>query len=156
MKLSQVKSKLNDLPEIHFKLPNGESVPSHFHITEIGLVDKNFIDCGGTLRQESKISFQLWTAQDYDHRLSTEKLKSIIELSEKHLQLQDLEVEVEYQSDTIGTYSLNFEGEEFLLTPKQTDCLAKENCGIPEQKPRVKLADLQATNTSCAPGSGCC
>ena len=31
-----------------------------FHITEVGQVNKRFIDCGGTKRDEKLISFQLF------------------------------------------------------------------------------------------------
>ena len=66
MKLSEIKKHLNQLETIEFKLPNGDLVPRHFHVTEVGKVSKTFIDCGGTLRQESLINFQLWEADDYD------------------------------------------------------------------------------------------
>jgi hypothetical protein len=157
MKLSEIKSKLNQLETIAFQLPNGNLVPNHFHITEVGKVSKHFIDCGGTERKEEVANFQLWEADDYDHRLHPEKLLNIIELSEKALNIGDLEIEVEYQSDTIGKYNLDFDGEHFLLTSKQTACLALDACGIPEEKPRVKLSEIQKqTQNSCAPGSGCC
>ena len=100
-------------------------------------------------------NFQLWNADDYDHRLHPEKLLHIIELSEKVLEMGDLEIEVEYQADTIGKFGLEFNGTNFLLTTKQTDCLAKDNCGIPDQKPKLKMAELNNT-TSCSPNSGCC
>jgi len=154
MRLSQVKSVLKVLETIGFQLPNGELVPSHFHVTEVGKITKHFIDCGGTVRNEEVVNFQLWNANDYDHRLHPEKLLSIIELSEKVLNIEDLEIEVEYQADTIGKFGLEFDGHHFLLTNKQTDCLAKDKCGIPTEKPRVKLSELQPT--SCDPNSGCC
>lgn len=44
MKLSQVKSVLKELETIGFQLPNGELVPSHFHVTEVGKITKHFID----------------------------------------------------------------------------------------------------------------
>lgn len=152
MKLSEVKKELRRMESIAFKLPNGTCVPRHFHVTEIGRISKKFIDCGGTLREENKISFQLWEANDYDHRLHPEKLMNIIELSEKALELGDLEIEVEYQGSTIGKYDLDFDGADFLLINKSTTCLAQDQCGIAE-KPKRNLAQLQ---TSCAPGSGCC
>ena len=140
MILSEIKQALFKLDQVRFILPTGEQVPAHFHVTEVGSIDKNFIDCGGTIRKESNINFQLWTAEDQDHRLSASKLKSIIELSEKHLGLTDGEVEVEYQSDTIGKYGLTFDEVSFILTTRHTDCLAKENCGIPEKKSKVRLS----------------
>ena len=130
-------------------------VPKHFHVTEVGKISKHFIDCGGTVRTENVINFQLWEANDYDHRLHPEKLVNIIELSENVLKLDDLEIEVEYQGSTIGKYNLGFNGKNFLLLNKQTDCLAKDACGIPTEKPKLKLSELETTNT-CAPGSGCC
>ena len=155
MKLSEIKSALKGLETISFQLPNGELVPNHFHVTEVGKITKNFIDCGGTVRNEEVVNFQLWNANDYDHRLHPEKLIHIIELSEKVLAIEDLEIEVEYQADTIGKFGLDFNGKSFLLTTKQTDCLAQDQCGIPSEKPKVKLSEIQST-TACAPGSGCC
>ena len=132
MKLSEIKSELKKLTTIAFQLPNGDLVPNHFHVTEVGKVTKHFIDCGGTVRTEEVINFQLWEANDYDHRLHPEKLVHIIELSEKTLGLPDLEIEVEYQmKETIGKFSLDFDGTNFQLKSKLTDCLAKDNCGIP-------------------------
>lgn len=155
MKLSAVKSALKDLTNIAFILPNGAMVPKHFHVTEVGLVKKNFIDCGGTLRQETVVNFQLWNANDYDHRLHPEKLVNIIELSETKLNLPDTEIEVEYQGETIQKFNLDFDGANFLLVAKQTDCLAKDKCGIPEEKPKFNLINLKE-GPSCDPNSGCC
>lgn len=155
MKLSAVKSALKNLETTAFQLPNGELVPSHFHVTEVGKVTKHFIDCGGTVRHEEVVNFQLWSADDYDHRLHPEKLVHIIELSEKTLGLEDAEIEVEYQGNTIEKYGLDFDGTNFLLTTKQTDCLAKDNCGIPVEKPKVKLSELKKAPV-CEPNSGCC
>ena len=154
MKLSEFKSKLNIAETISFQLPDGSLVPSHFHVTEVGKITKNFIDCGGTLRQERVVNFQLWEANDYDHRLHPEKLLNIIELSQQKLNIGDLEIEVEYQGITIQKFGLDYDGNNFQLTTKMTDCLAKDNCGIPSEKPKVSLAEIQ--NNSCSPGSGCC
>lgn len=154
MKLSEVKNYLSSLETIEFKLPDGGLVPSHFHVTEIGKVDKQFIDCGGTLRSESVINFQLWNANDYNHRLHPEKLIHIIELSERKLGLKDNEIEVEYQGETIGKFGLDFDGKSFILTTKQTDCLAKDNCGVTDKK--SNLVERELETACCAPGSGCC
>lgn len=158
MKLSEIKSELKKLSVIAFQLPNGELVPNHFHVTEVGKVSKHFIDCGGTVRTEEVVNFQLWEANDYDHRLHPEKLLHIIELSEKTLGLPEAEIEVEYQmATTIGKFNLDFDGTNFLLTTKLTDCLAKDKCGIPQEKPKVKIGEWKPKETSCcSPDSGCC
>lgn len=155
MKLSDVKSALAQLDTIAFELPNGQLVPSHFHVTEVGKISKHFIDCGGTVRNEEVINFQLWNANDYNHRLHPEKLINIIELSEKVLGLQDANVEVEYQGESIQKFGLDFNGNTFLLTTKQTDCLAKDSCGAPSEKPKLKLADLNS-EPCCSPDGNCC
>ena len=154
MTLEEVKSALEHLETIGFQLPNGELVPNHFHVTEVGKITKHFIDCGGTVRNEEVVNFQLWNANDYDHRLHPEKLVHIIELSQKTLDIGNLEVEVEYQGQTIEKFALDFDGTNFLLTTKQTDCLAKDKCGVPAEKPKIKLSEVQ--NSGCVPGSGCC
>ncbi len=157
MKLSQVKALLPTLEFVAFKLENGTTVPEHFHITEVGIESKDFIDCGGTIRNEKKIIFQLWFADDFSHQLIPEKLLNIIELSEKLLDIQDLEVEVEYQSDTIGKYSLAFDGKSFILQNKTTACLALDKCGISAEKTKIKLSELnKSQSSSCTPGGGCC
>ena len=50
------------------------------------------------------VNFQLWEANDYNHRLHPEKLVHIIEWSEKVLGLEDLEIE--YTDDHIETLNL--------------------------------------------------
>jgi len=156
MTLSEIKNHLKDIKKIGFQLPDGSLVPPHFHVTEVGKITKNFIDCGGTLRHEEIVNFQLWNANDYDHRLHPEKLIEIIALSEEILKIKDLEIEVEYQGATIGKYGLDFDGTNFLLINSQTDCLAKDNCGIPEEKQKVVLSAIETTVSSCDPSNGCC
>lgn len=156
MKLSDLKKQLSTLAAVNFVMPNGTLVPQHFHVTEVGLVTKNFIDCGGTIRHEQVVNFQLWEANDVEHRLAPQKLLNIIALSEKALGIGDLEIEVEYQQDTIGKYNLEFNGTNFLLTTKHTNCLASDSCGIPKEKLKVNLAELSVNQVCCTPGSKCC
>lgn len=153
MKLSQVKLLLPSLENVVFKLQNGTVLPAHLHITEIGMSTKNFIDCGGTIRQLNRISFQLWHDNDLDHRLKPEKLLQIINLSEVKLNLEDADIEVEFQGDTIGLYDLAFDGNYFVLLNKTTACLALDKCGVP---PNVDKNIPVQTSSDCKPGSACC
>lgn len=155
MNIEQIKNQLKSVDEVNFELQNGTMVPAHFHITEIGVVTKHFIDCGGTIRTEQVANFQLWNANDIDHRLKPEKLLSIIELSEEKIGLTNLEIEVEHQAETIGKYDLDFNGKNFVLVSKHTACWAEDSCGIPKEKLRVNLSTL-ATGNTCTPGGGCC
>lgn len=155
MNLSEIKNILPTLNYVSFQLENGTSVPEHFHITEVGIVTKHFIDCGGKIRNEKVVNFQLWNANDLDHRLQPAKLLNIIKLSEEKLAIEDLPIEVEYQTSTIGKYDLTFNGASFVLVSKQTACLAEDACGIPKEKLKTNLVEL-STKTSCTPGGGCC
>lgn len=164
MKLSEAKNILATVPTVEFKLSDGTFVPEHFHVTEVGLITKHFIDCGGVVRTEQRVSFQLWNANDFEHRLKPAKLLNIIALSETTLGITDAEIEVEYQGkDTIGKYELDFDGQHFVLVGTATTCLAQDKCGIPAEalpatsaKPKLKLADLQNASGCCTPNSGCC
>ena len=155
MKLEQIKKYLSTAETVNFELQNGTTVPEHFHVTEVVVVTKIFIDCGGTIRNEKVANFQLWNANDFEHRLKPSKLLDIIKLSEEKLGMEDLEIEVEYQAETIGKYDLEFNGKNFVLVSKQTACLAADSCGIPQEKLKVNLAEV-STQNSCSPSGGCC
>jgi len=157
MNLSAFKTLLSQVSAINFVLPNGSQVPNHFHVTEVGLTTKQFVDCGGTLRTDKVVNFQVWSTTDFDHRLEPAKLLNIISIFEKHFGNEDHEVEVEYQSETIGRYGLNFNGINFLLTEKQTNCLASDQCGIPDLGTKSTLVAAESyANACCSPGGGCC
>ncbi|MEM7162653.1 MAG: DUF6428 family protein [Bacteroidota bacterium] len=157
MNLEELKDILKTNPELNFKIEGGASVPSHFHITEVGQITKNFIDCGGTIRKENKVSLQLWESVDVWHRLKAEKLLKIIEMSQDKVGVENYEIEVEYQGSTIGKYGLNYEKGEFILSTSKTACLAEENCGIPVEKLKKNLRELgQKASDFCDPNSNCC
>ena len=150
MKLLELKSVLEKIHEVAFQLHNGELIPSHFHVTEVGKVTKNFIDCGGTIRKEEVVSFQLWSGNDLEHRLYSETFLKIIEKAETVLGVGNHKIEVEYQANTIGKYGLDFNGTHFVLTTKQTDCLAMEKCEIPTvAKGAAENKQLNSCSPSC-------
>lgn len=156
MNLSKVKQILQTLENVEFQLENESFVPEHFHVTEVGMITKRFIDCGGVIRTENTVNFQLWSADDFDHRLKPDRLLDIIRLSEEKLGIEDHEIEVEYQTETIGKYDLEFNGKTFVLKNKTTACLAVDACGIPSEKQKKNLADLSVNQNGCKPNSGCC
>ena len=155
MKLSEIKEILTTLENVEFQLEDGTFVPEHFHVTEVGEITKKFMDCGGVIRIEKVVNFQLWNADDYEHRLKPRKLLNIIRLSENKLGIEDAVVEVEYQSTTIGKYDLEFNGKHFILKNKKTACLAEDACGIPlARENNFKIKEEKAS--CCTPNSGCC
>jgi hypothetical protein len=92
-------------------------------------------------------------ASDTDHRLKPNSVLNILQLAEKQLGYSNLELEVEYQRSTVGRYKLAFDGAVFQLINTQTACLAPDQCGIPQEKPRVRVT---ASGLSCNPDSDCC
>lgn len=158
MTLNELKNHLQNLEVLNFTTPNGQIIPVHFHVTELGLNTRHFIDCGTDIHTETFACFQIWVAGDVDHRLSPAKFITIIDQSRIVLGDTNPEIEVEYQTDTIGRYGLSYSNGTFQLTAKQTDCLAKEKCGIPVEKKKISLVSLgQETEASCfTPGGGCC
>jgi hypothetical protein len=117
------------------ELPSGSCLPAHFHITEVGKVTKDFIDCGGIHRLDQTCVLQTLVATDVDHRLTPTKLLKILELSGPLGLADDLAVDVEIQGQTVELYRLhaveNRSGTLILkLQNKQTACLAPDRCGI--------------------------
>ncbi len=138
MTIADFKAHLLTSPSasLRFVLPDNDTLPAHVHITEVGRVDKTFMDCGGTLRSSSTCLLQAWTGNDVDHRLTPERLARAIEKAEGIPLSPSLEVEIEYEDCAMSQFPVLeariSEGElRFLLGAKHTDCLAKEVC-IPD------------------------
>ena len=121
--------------QIGFVFDDGELIPGHFHVTEVGHVAKRFIDCGGTERKVETVQLQVWLGNDEDHRLTAGKLAKIIASAQPLLPSNELDVEVEYEGCVISQYTIERALDAggkllFQLADKHTDCLAKEACGI--------------------------
>jgi len=148
MKLSELKSYLQECEYPVFQLPSWEIVPAHYHITEIGTSTKKFVDCGGTLRTEKHTTLQLRYSNDTDHRLTSTKLLNIIDFYMQKVSDSDHMLHIEHQWPTIQIYWLQYINNTFVLTPTYTDCLAKDACGIPS------TSDTDNKNSCC--GGWCC
>jgi hypothetical protein len=131
--------------------PSGLSVPCHFHITEIGRTAKKFVDCGGVERETSDTTFQIWVAEDTDHKMTVGKFLNIIEAGSYLVDEED-QIVFEYDNNhTIGLYGISLiqQLEHFFnmfLVQKRANCLAPDKCGVkPEQMPKT-----------CCGNKGCC
>lgn len=137
MNVGELRAVLTRHPgaALHLMLPDGDFVPAHFHVTEVGRVQKDFIDCGGTTRAAVSCLVQVWVAQDAAHRLTAGKLGAILELAAPVLKSDALPVEVEYEGAAVSQYPLagvevTPAGLLFHLGRKHTDCLAPDRCGV--------------------------
>jgi hypothetical protein len=156
MTYSNFKKAIAESADLQFFLPQNAVVPPHFHVTEVGLSSKKFIDCGGKLHEEKMVSVQFWVDEkDLDHRLTPTRFSKILTMSESVLENQDLEVEIEFQTSTLGKYLVEKKGDYFQLLPKMTACLAQETCGIPQKTGFFELS-LTENSSCCTPGGGCC
>ncbi|MEY2518831.1 MAG: hypothetical protein QOF24_590 [Verrucomicrobiota bacterium] len=153
MKLSDLRSVLEKYPDTlpRFVLPDGDFIPPHAHVTEVGHVVKNFIDCGGVMRRSETVLLQTHVGQDTDHRLKTDRFAKILQLGGKVLPHDQLEVEVEYDCCVVAQYpvaEVNPAGAhlDVILGKRRTQCLAQErqkDAGVP-------------VDACCAPVATCC
>ena len=139
----------NPAAALHLMLPDGSFVPAHFHATEVGRVQKDFIDCGGTARSSTTCVLQVWVAGDTDHRLDTTKLAAVLRLAAPLLKASDLPVEVEYEDGRVSQFPVSAaevtpSGVLLHLGTKHTACLAMDRCGV------------QVAGTPGCAAPGCC
>ncbi|HRJ72602.1 MAG TPA: DUF6428 family protein [Terrimicrobiaceae bacterium] len=151
MNTSEFRTHLTNHPdhELRFQLPDGGFIAAHAHITEVGRLDRTFLDCGGTKRRTSTCLLQSWVAEDTDHRITAGKLAAIFDRADELLGEDDLPVEIEHEEEWISQFPVV--GAEaaggillFRLGLKHTDCLAKDVC-LPEPR-----------EPGCCTGTGCC
>lgn len=136
MTVAELNAALAAVPEsaLHLMLPGGEFVPAHFHVTEVGRVQKDFIDCGGVTRSAVTCLLQIWVADDFAHRLTTTKLAGVMRMAADLLRGDELPIEVEYEGEAVSQFPVALAeatpaGLLLHLGRKHTDCLAPAACG---------------------------
>jgi Family of unknown function (DUF6428) len=152
MKLSDLQTVLRQNPTkvSRFVLPGRGYIPEHAHVTEVGHVVRTFVDCGGLSGREEKVLLQTHVGEDREHRLRSDRLDQILELSHRVLPHADLEVDVEYDCCVLAQYPIaramsHGDYVDLILERGRTQCRARER--------RHK-----ATGDSCcaAKATGCC
>jgi hypothetical protein len=96
-------------------------------------VQKDFVDCGGTVRRLVTCLLQTWVGDDVDHRITGGKLLKALAHDATVLGNEDLPVELEYETCNVVQLvvaSAERQGDQLVLQlgSKHTDCLAKELC----------------------------
>jgi hypothetical protein len=162
MKVAELKNELNKFPEknVRFVLPDGESIPAHAHVTEVARIDKRFIDCGGTLRNDSLCRLQTWFSDDVNHRLTAGKLAKILDKATPILQSDDLEMDVEHELSHITQFplaSVEQSADEIVLRlgERHTACLAMDKCK-PAVPPLSDSNPLKFNFRENQQSPGCC
>ncbi len=152
MKLSDLQSALEQHPGTfpRFVLPDGDFIPAHAHVTEVGHVMRNFIDCGGVMGKSETVLLQTHVGQDTEHRLKSDRFAKILQLGERVLPHDQLEVEVEYDCCVVAQYPVTEvmpagEHLDLILGKRHTQCLARE------RRKAVETADA-----CCGTAAACC
>ena len=150
MTFHDLENALEANPELfpRFVLPDGDYIPAHAHVTEVGHVVRNFIDCGGLTGKEEKVLLQTHVGNDTDHRLRSERFAKILQLGNRVIPSADLDVEVEYDCCVVAQYPIaeaTPDGEDLnlILQRRRTQCRARE------RREGETAAGCRATSAAC-------
>ena len=133
MTFHDLENALQANPELfpRFVLPDGDYIPAHAHLTEVGHLVRNFIDCGGLTGKEEKVVLQTHVGSDTDHRLRSDRFAKILQLGSRVIPSTDLDVDVEYDCCVVAQYpiaEITPDGEHLnlILQRGRTQCRARE------------------------------
>lgn len=150
MKLHELKDALRNNPDLlpRFVLPDGDLIPAHAHLTEVGYSAKHSIDCGGVIGHHETVVLQMHVGTDLEHRLTSDRFARILDSSSRVVPHDNLEVEVEHDCCVVARYPVKkiapgWESVDVMLAKNKTQCLA-----------RVRAETAEAS--TCCGTAGCC
>ncbi len=162
MKTNEFLSLLEQHPnkELLFEYAPGKLVKANYHITEIKNITVDSVDCGAGTDFWKETVIQLWESPEEIGKLDfmhTHKALEILNRVDRIKPMEkEVEVKFEYSNDTfhtaqlfVNSYAIKAEQLVLYLGINQTDCKAKDTCGIPS---KIEVV----SENSCSPGSGCC
>jgi hypothetical protein len=151
MTLHDLQYALDANPKLflRFVLPDGDYIPAHAHVTEVGHLVRNFIDCGGLTGKDEKVVLQTHVGDDTDHRLRSDRLAKILRLGNRVIPSADLDVDVEYDCCVVAQYPIaeaRPDGEHLnlILQRGRTQCRARTR------------REIETTARCCATSAACC
>ena len=151
MTFHDLENVLKANPELfpRFVLPDGDYIPAHGHVTEVGHVVRNFIDCGGLTGKDEKVVLQTHVGNDTGHRLRSDRFAKILRLGDRVVPSADLDVDVEYDCCVVGQYPIaevTPDGEHLnlILQRGRTQCRARER------------RESETAAGCCAASTACC
>ncbi|MFC5047487.1 DUF6428 family protein [Aquimarina hainanensis] len=162
MNTSEFISILTEHPhsQLIFEYTPGQFVGTNYHITEVKHISIESVDCGAGTSSWKETVIQLWESPKEIGKKEYMKTQKAIEILAKVGQIKpyqmDAPLKIEYGNNTFHTSQLHIESYEstkedliIKLSLDQTDCKAKETCGVPAK-------ETFQQETACSPGSGCC
>jgi hypothetical protein len=162
MKTNEFLSLLKEHSEksLLFEYKPGQLVGANYHITEIKNITVDAVDCGAKTDFWKETIIQLWESPEEIGKreyMTADKALAILNRVDAIKPMEkEVEVKFEYSNAQFHTAQLFVNDVELntsqlilKLGVEQTNCKAKDECGIP--------VEIGAQNeNSCAPGSGCC
>jgi Family of unknown function (DUF6428) len=151
MKFNELIAALQQSPTTfpRFVLPDGDYIPAHAHLTEVGHVVRNFIDCGGLTGKEEKVVVQTHVSDDIDHRLRSDRFAQILQLGSRVVPSAALDVNVEYDCCVVAQYPIagaTLDGEHLNLILQR----GRTQCRVRERRERATVAN------GCIASEACC
>ncbi len=153
--------KENQGKALLFEYQENNFVDTNYHITEVKNTVIHSVDCGGKTDQWNETIIQLWESPEEKGKLGYLKSDKALSILERVHNLHPIDgnaiLKFEYSNETF--HKAHLEVQQFEITNSkiivqlfvsQTDCKAKDTCGVPE----TMLANDD--KNSCSPGSGCC
>jgi Family of unknown function (DUF6428) len=131
-----------------FVLPDGDYIPAHAHVTEVGHLVRNFIDCGGLSGKEEKVVLQMHVGDDSDHRLRSDRFAKILRLGKRVIRTADLDVDVEYDCCVVAQYpivNVKPDSEHLNLILQR----GRTQCRVHERRQNETAATCCATSAAC-------
>lgn len=162
MTLQEFKALLHENRASLFQvvLPHGDAVPISFHITEVGRVEKTFLDCGGKMHTRRTCQLQVWVGPDEDHRIQAGKMADILDRSGAIVPDDTLPLELEYEREDrfvsqfpVADFEVTRDSVILRLGVRHTECLAPELCIVPAPL-SLELAMAPSSGCGCGP-AGC-
>ena len=152
---------LKEHPEksLLFQYTPGQLVGANYHITEVKHLTIDSVDCGAQTDAWKETIIQLWESPDElgktEYMTAYKAIAILNKVAKMKTFVSDAEAKIEYSNATFHTaqlfindYVINSNNLIIKLAIEQTDCKAKELCGVPEK--------TVEPNLSCSPTSGCC
>lgn len=164
MKTNEFLNVLKEHPKksLLFEYKAGHLVGANYHITEVKNITVDSVDCGAKTDFWKETIIQLWESPKEKDKLEYMTAYKALGILNKVDSIKPMEKEVEvkfeYSNSDFHTAQLFVNDVEISseqLTVKlgveQTDCKAKDECGIP-----VSVEMETESSGCCAPESGCC
>jgi Family of unknown function (DUF6428) len=164
--LQELRSNLET--PLMFTLPNGQTVPEGYHLTELKSVKVQAMDCGGQVDTWSETIIQLWSAPEGEagRQMTGQKFLEITDQVLKVVPVNlDAKLKIEYGLGgepaahyQIGSLRLESGVLNANLEPLPVSCKARDRWNAEQQESLapIGLEMIGDAGAACKPGGGCC